>query len=713
MKKLIVVAMISLVLAAQAQTSGSKSGNSNNSNSTGSSSAGGDSKDRHTILKYPKVKWRKKLKLATELEKQGSYYNAAEYYEDVLKEKPDNIKVMHQLALINMGLRDYKSAEKYYRLEEDKDPKKWPNDKYFLAQMQKMNGKYDDAKKSYQEYLKSDLDKDDKSYKALAKIGIEGCDSSVVWLANPNKVRVDHEDAINCVTTDFSPKALKDGRIMYGSLASDTATVITKNTKDYYAKIFTARKQGKDWVEITKLPYPPNDSKNHVGNAILTDDGKTMYFTKCDLSEIVKAKCKIFKCDQQGAEWTNAEEVKELNSPTATTTEPAFGLDKDGKPIMYFVSDRGGKGGLDIFYAPMLDGGKFGPIKNAGTEINTPGDDRTPFYDMKTKIFYYATDGRPSLGGLDIYKVAGSPDAWGVPSNMGAPVNSQADDFYYALDQSSKKGYLVSNRVGTKTIRGETSGDDIWSLAVREDIILKGVFALRTDPTQTPVEGVDASMYHVQGANFEFMSNTITTKDPFYFTLKRGQSYKINGNKDGLWPAVENVNVKEDEDRDTIAQVFLIDPIIKKRVKIENIYFAFDKSSVIDFYKEQMDSVVGVMMQNPGYSLEVQGHTDSKGSDQYNEKLSQRRADEASQYLESKGIAKERIVTKAFGKSMPLVPNDKDGQDDPEGRAQNRRVEFKIIPDKPENAPDVNYEAGKPVDATKTGPGFSAAKKKK
>ncbi len=696
MKKLIaVVALITLVVFAQAQAKD------------------GDSKDRHSILKYPKVKTKKKKKLADQLSKDGSYYNAAEYYEDVLKDKPDNIKVMHQLAIINQSLRDYKSAEKYYKLELDKDPKKWPNDRYFLGQMQQMNGKYDDAKKSYQEYLKSELGKDEKSYKALAKIGIEGCDSSVTWLANPNKIRVDHEDAINCITTDMSPKVLRGGRIIYGSLAHDTATFITQNDKDYYSKIFTARKQGKDWVEITKLPFPPNDAKNHTGNAILSTDENTMYFTKCDQSEIQKMKCKIFRCTKQGAEWSNPEDLKEINSPTNTTTEPAFGQDKDGKPVLYFVSDRGGKGGMDIFYAPMLDGGKFGPVKNAGTEVNTPGDDMTPFYDFKNKTLYFSTDGRPSLGGLDVYKISGTPDAWGVASNVGAPVNSQADDIYYALDENGKKGFVVSNRIGTKTIRGETSGDDIWSVAVKEDIVIRGIFALRTDPTKKPVEGIDASMYHVNNTNFEFMSNTLTTKDPFYFTLKRGQQYKINGNKDGLWPSVENITLKEDEERDTVDYVFLIDPIIRKHIKIENIYFAFDKSNVIDFYKEKMDSVISVMMQNPGYSVEVEGHTDSKGSDQYNEKLSQRRADEASSYLESKGITKERIVTKAMGKSLPLVPNDKDGQDDPEGRAQNRRVVFKIIPDKPENAPEVEYEAGKPVEATHTGPGYDNKKKKK
>ena len=662
--------------------------------------------DRHKILKYPKVKPRKKKKIADQLMKEGSYYNAAEYYEDVLKEKPDNIKVMHDLALINETLRDYKAAEKYYKLEISKDPKKYPSDMYFLGQAQKANGKYDDAKKSFQDYLKSDVDKDEKNYKTLAKVAIEGCDSSVAWLANPNKIKVEHLDAINCILTDFAPKVLPGNRILYSSMAQDTAMFMTKNDKDIYAKIFKARKQGKDYVEITKLPFPPNDPKIAVGNAIMTPDEKTIYFTKCDEGALVTTKCKIYRSTKNGAEWNNPEELKELNSPNYTTTEPAFGVTSDNKPIMYFVSDRGGKGDKDLFYAPMLDNGKFGPVKSVGAPVNTAGNEVTPFYDMKTKTLYYSTDGKPSLGGYDVYRVSGYPDAWGTPANVGAPVNSSVDDMYYALDENAKKGFVVSNRVGTKTTRGETSGDDIWSIAVREDIVLKGIYILRGDPTQKPVEGIDASMYHVNGPNFEFMSNTLTTKDPFYFNLKRGQGYKINGNKEGLWPSVENINIKEDEEQDTIARVFIIDPIIKKKVKIENVYFAFDKSNLVDYYRNQMDSVVSVLMQNPGYSVEVQGHTDSKGSDDYNVKLSQRRADEAASFLESKGVAKERVVTKAFGKSVPLVPNEKDGKDDPEGRAQNRRVEFKLIPDKPENAPDVEYEAGKPIEATHTGPGY-------
>lgn len=687
MKKIIIALLPFIVLTAKAQE---------------------EEKPSQKVEKFPKVSVRKKKKIAETLVKQGSYYNASEYYEDVLKAKPDNIKVIHQLAEINRSLRDYKLAEKYYALEIEKDKDKWPNDMFFLGQMQKMNGKYDDAKKTFQDYLKVKLDKDEKSYKSLAKTEIIGCDSSAAWLNNPYKIKVEHEEGIiNNVLTDFAPKPLSGGRILYSSLKSDTAINVTKSDHDYYAKLFMATRDGKNWKDDTKFAYPPNDSKTHVGNGLLSADENTLIYTKCDQTELVRMRCKLFRVTKQGSEWSNPEELKTLNTPTGTTTQPSFGVDKDGKDILYFVSDRGGKGGLDIFYAEVQDGGKFGPVKNAGSEINTSGDEFSPYFDKTSKAFYFSSNGHPGLGGLDVFKANGAPESWGIAYNMGAPVNSSCDDIYFILDDKGKRGYEVSNRPGTKTIRGETCCDDIWSVAVKEEVVLKGIFALRSDPTQTPVNGVEASLYKVDGKNFDFIGTQVTANsNPFYYNLKRGDKFKINGNKEGYWPAVENISVNENEERDTIYQVFFIDKIEKKKVKIENIYFEFDKSLVIDYYKFKLDSVFGVMMQNPGYSLEIQGHTDSKGSDAYNDKLSQNRANEAKAYLVGKGITTERIVAKGYGEKVPLAPNEKDGKDDPEGRARNRRVEFKILPDKPEEAPEIQYDPTEPVPQTKTGPGF-------
>jgi len=208
------------------------------------------------------------------------------------------------------------------------------------------------------------------------------------------------------------------------------------------------------------------------------------------------------------------------------------------------------------------------------------------------------------------------------------------------------------------------------------------------------------------------VGNNITTTEPFLFPVKRNTTYKINGNKEGFWPSIDNLTINEEEERDTISQIFYIDPISKIIIKIPNVYFAFDKSSVIDFYKGQIDSVVKVLKDHPGYSVEVQGHTDNKGTDEYNDKLSIRRANEVKTFLvKKKSIAENRIVVKTFGEKMPAVPNElPNGEDDPEGRARNRRVEFKVITDKPEDAPTIeNY--GEVVKQVKTGPGFTGKKK--
>ena len=663
---------------------------------------------RQQVEKYPKVKWKKKKKLAKGLAKIGSYYNAVAYYEDVLKTKPNDVKTIHQLAELNRSLRDYKQAEKYYSLEMEKDKKGYETDLFFLGQMQKMNGKFEEARASFKEYNKVSIPKGDKSYKSLAKNELIGIDSAEAWLANPNKIKVEHmEGVVNSTLTDASPKPISNKRILYSSLKSDTAITITANSKDYYSKIFIASPSGSNW-EDERLPYPPNDSKAHVANAIFTPDENTMFFTKCDQKEIVRMICKIYKTEKQGAEWSNPTELKEINTVdnTFTTTQPALGLDKDGNKVLYFVSDRAGKGGMDIFYAPFKEDGTLGAVKNLGSEVNTPGDEMTPYYDNKMKVLFFSSNGHPTLGGLDVYKIEGAPENWGVASNLGAPLNSTADDIYFVLEENGKKGYVVSNRVGTKTVRGETDGDDIWRVSFKEEIVLKGIFADRQDLSRTPIVGVDGSVYRVEGKSFEFEGNSITTNDPFYYIVKRNTSYKINGNKEGYWPSVETFKVAETEERDTIYQVFLMDKIIKRKVKVENIYFEFDKSNVISFYGLKMDSVVSILNQNPGYNVEVQGHTDSKGSDEYNIKLSERRANEAKSYIVAKGINAERVIAKGYGESTPLAPNEKDGVDDPEGRARNRRVEFKILPDKPQEAPEIEYFPNEPVQDTKTGPGF-------
>lgn len=670
------------------------------------------------VEKYPKVKWRKKLKIARAQIKQGSFYNAAQYLEDAYKAKPEKIDIAHLLGDVNRELRDYEAAEKYYKLVIAKDPEAFVNDQFQLGRMQKMNGRYADAKTTLEGYLKAPLGKKDISYKNLAKIEIEGIDSALVITKFPTKIKVEKtEGQVNSTIQDFSPKPLKGNRILFTSQKTDTAVNLTNSKDNHFTSIFTADKTGNSFTNRTSLPVPPNDDKTNTGNAVYSPDEKSIVFTKCGVVEEDenRVNCRLYRSVKNGSTWGDAEELKKLNGELGTTTHPSFGVDKDGNTILYFTSNRSGSKGLDIWYAKVNNDGTFGPATNLGNEVNSVGDDQTPFYDKKNGVLYFSSDGHPSIGGLDVFKISGTPGNWTSKAvNAGMPINSQADDLYFALDEKAARGFMVSNRVGTTSPRGATCCDDIWTVIVQRDITLKGTYVKRGDPTNTPVTGVDASLYKVAGNNFEFVGNTITTPQPFLFPVKRSTSYKINGNKEGFWPSIDNLTIDEEEERDTIEKIFYLDPIIRIHIRIPNVYFAFDKSNVIDFYKGQIDSVVTVLNAHPGYSVEIQGHTDSKGTDEYNEALSLRRANEVKTFMiKKKGIAENRIVVKTFGEKQPAVPNElPNGEDDPEGRARNRRVEFKLIPDKPEDAPEVE-SYGEVVKQVKTGPGFTYGKKKK
>jgi outer membrane protein OmpA-like peptidoglycan-associated protein/tetratricopeptide (TPR) repeat protein len=659
------------------------------------------------VQKYPNYKWKKKLKIARKKIQDGSYYNAAQYLEDVYKAKPEKIEVPHLLGDVYRILRDYQASEKYYQAVVTKDKEAYPSDLFYLGVMQKMNGKYEEAKKTFGDYQQLPLGKKDPNFKTLAKIEAEGCDTALVLIQSPTKIKVQKAEGLNSTLQDLSPKVVNSTTVMFAGQQTDTAVNISTSSADHHTVIYTAQKSGKVYTNKTELPSPPNDTTN-TGNAILSGDGNTLIYTKCGVDYLIDnhLRCNLYRSKKEGAGWTAGEALTGLNLEGATSTQPAWGVDGESNNILYFVSDRAGKGGLDLFYAKANSDGTFGAPVNAG-DINTAGDEMTPYYDLKNKTLYFSSNGHPSIGGLDVFKAGGAPGSWGKVVNAGVPINSSADDFYLALDEKANRGFMVSNRVGTTSPLGQTCCDDIWTVIVRPEVTLKGIYVKRGDATNTPVDGVDASLYQVSGSNNEFVANVKTTTDPFTFTVKPGLTYKMNGIKEGYWPAIDNLSIVEDEERDTIFQIFYIDPIVKKKIRIPNVYFAFDKSNVIEFYQKEIDSVVAVLTANPAYKVEVQGHTDSKGTDEYNDKLSQRRAEEVQKFLiKKKGIAAERVTVQTFGEKTPAVPNElPNGEDDPEGRARNRRVEFKIIPDKPEDAPEFEFY-GDPVKEVKTGPGF-------
>ncbi|MCB9227233.1 MAG: OmpA family protein [Chitinophagales bacterium] len=645
----------------------------------------------------------KKMKLAENLYEEGSYYNAVDYFEEVQQKKENNSNVTFKLAETNRQLNDYKQAEKWYGKTIELSEKSWPEAKFYEALMQKNQGEYDKAKDSFEKFLGDTKDAKDKDgvlapLKRRAKIEIEGIELAKSLEGEKEEAEVDVVPGINHELQDFAPKYVDDNTVLMSAITEPRAVNREEawdEGKDYYSKLFLSSNQNGAWSE-NLLPENINVDEKHNGNGVFSYDGKTLYYTQCTEDNATAMTCNIYRSKKQGNSWSDPEFLA-INRKGASTTQPALGQDEDGNEVLYFASNRtGSKGGMDIFYATVGKDGELGSAVNMGNTVNTKWDDMTPHYDVTNQILYFSSEGHPGYGGLDVFKLEGNIDNWSDEVvNLGAPINSSADDLYLALNTAGSKGYLVSNRPGTTSDRGETCCDDIFKVTLKTD---KYIAVKAVDTKGAVVNGVDLGLYKVMGSNeFDPMGEGVSGSNPIYFLIEEA-SYKVNGNKEGYWPSIETLSADEflASEGDTILKTLVMRPIGK--AVVENVYFAFDKNDIREMYQDEMDSVIVLMNKYKELNVSVEGHTDSKGSDAYNQALSERRANAAKDYLVEKGIEEARIRTSGFGESKPIAPNENpDGSDNPEGRAKNRRVEFKLVNNSAAELPiEVEYEAQEP-----------------
>lgn len=644
----------------------------------------------------------KKIKMADDLYEEGSYYNAVDAYEEVHQKKENNTRITFQTAETNRHLKDYAQAEKWYTKTLELNEKAWPEARFYNALMMKAQGDYDKAIKEFDTFIGSADDAKDSdgvlaTLKRRAKLEKEGCELALQMMEEKSYSEVEEVAGINHNLQDFSPKYIDNDQVLMAALLPENAVNLDEahaNDDDYYAKLFFSNQSKGTWTN-EMLPENINVEGFHNGNGILTKDGNILYYTQCAEDDAHHMTCNIYKSERSGASWTDPEMLS-INKKNASSTHPALAYDADGNEVLYFTSDRsGGKGGMDLWYATIEDG-EFSSAKNLGSTVNTKYDEVTPFYDNANNILYFSSNGHPSIGGLDVFKIDGNIDDWAEEVvNAGYPLNSSADDLYLALNETGSNGYIVSNRPGTTSSRGETCCDDVFKVKLKTD---KYVLVEATDTKGNKLSDVEISLYKVLGENdFEFINDGTTGGDNLYF-LVENFDYKINGEKEGYWPSIENLKADEvtGSESDTIVKVLIMRPI--NRAVVENVYFAFDMDNIREMYQDEMDSVVVLLNKYEELILKIDGHTDSKGSDSYNQALSERRADAAKAYIMEQGIDEERILTEGYGETKPIAPNENpDGSDNPAGRAKNRRVEFNLLNDVNEDLPiEVEYEAQEP-----------------
>lgn len=634
------------------------------------------------------LSWKGKLKKADQLMESGSFYNAIDYYKAVLDERPEMAEVAIRLGQTMHYARNYKEALTYFKQAFDVDNDKHRIAQYHYAMMLKMNGQYEEAKSNFEDFRRSYKERGPEAtlLKRMARTEVEGCDIALAMIQDSLIIEITHLGTnVNKLYTEFSPQPVgKDSILIFASMVVDSVPVLDKSTKSFpRAKLFKSTWSGDEWSKSRELDGPFNDDKLHTGNGSFSRDGKTFYFTRCSDDDGTNVRCDIYVSKFEDDEWDRPKKLG-INDNKATNTQPVIvSYSSRGDEMLLFVSDREGSvGGLDIWYSVINAKGEFMEPRNLGRRINTTGDEVTPWYDFETEILYFSSNGHTNMGGYDIFKSKGSGRSWATPINMGYPINSPVDDFYYIHTHEGERGFFVSNRDGSISPKWPNCCDDIWSF----EYVYPPVFTIigqvyeKGDTLRTPVDSANVQLF-LADVNRVIDSSVTADQEGFEFFLgTQFANFRLEARKPGYTYGVNSTSTIGLETTDTLYVDLFLTPIkALGTIVLRNVYFDLDDDKIREDAKPSLDTIYDILVANPNIQIELSSHTDSRASASYNIDLSQRRANNSKSYLVERGIDPVRIVAKGYGESR-LLNDCADGVPCTDIEHQlNRRTEFEII----------------------------------
>lgn len=506
----------------------------------------------------------------------------------------------------------------------------------YLADAQVKNGDYKAAAKNYEIYLK--YAPDDR----MAQIGLKAAQQSMDWKKNPTRYIVKQAKELNGQRSDYCPAYIGEDTTMIiitSTRKEAKGEDISGITGQKPADMFMAKRDEKGkWQKVEKIESDIN-SEYEDGAAAFTPDGKTMYFTRCPIDDQYPRYASIYKSNRSDASWTTPEAVIISNDTLSSYAHPAVSPDGEW---LYFTSDMaGGEGGLDLwrFYIGSSRAME-GITENLGNRINTEGDEQFPSFGPKGELFF-SSNGYPGMGGLDIFCATQENDTVWKVTNMMAPINSNGDDFGITFAPGLYRGYFSSNR-------GDARGwDHIYSFLLPETAHYLYGWIYEKDGYELP-EGV---IYLIgnDGTNTNFG----VMKDGSYSVrVTPGVEYVLLGTCKGYLNAMQELKTENVEGRREYQRDFAL-PSITRPVLIDNIFYEFDRAELTKESATSLDELVKLLNLNPNVTIELSSHCDFRGSDSYNRRLSQRRAEAVVNYLIEHGIEEERLTAVGYGEEMP------------------------------------------------------------
>ncbi|MBS1652647.1 MAG: OmpA family protein [Bacteroidetes bacterium] len=632
----------------------------------------------------------KALKKADAVFEARQYFRAIEMYKAAYAGAPKDKKgaIMYKSGIASQEINDYKGAEGYYQkaiASKFDDPTVYLR----LAEVLKSQMKYPEAITEYNNYKTKGGDA------KRADIGVKSCELAQQWKDAPLRYKIENMALINSKESDFAPcyadkkyQTLNFSSRRAGTLGGSELNVGGNHSDIYESKL---DKNGK-WSTPVLLP-PAISTPVNEATAWVSKKGDLIFFTRCPEVKNEQAKCGIYMAKKQGSTWGAADRLP-FNIDSVQFGHPC--LSADGKKLYFTSRKSGGYGGADIWYCTYdMKSNAWGQPVNAGSMVNTEGDEMYPTVSDDGKKLYFASNYHPGMGGLDIFVAeAGADGKYTKPvENLKYPINTSYDDFSIIFEGKKQRGYFTSNREGGK------GSDDIWSFYLPPlTFSVKGL-GLSAGDDRTgkgkgePVQNVKVKIVGSDGTINEY--NTVAD-GAYNFKLKEKVTYTISTEtsksssspsyKDGYLASKDQrviTTVGLDKSKDFIAD-FELKPVVKE-LRLPKILYDLGKADLKPQSKDSLNYLFNLMKDNPSVVVELNSHTDSRGKAAANMTLSTARAQSCVDYLvKEKGIAPARLTAKGYGANQLLISDAeiakaKTKQEKEALHELNRRTSFRIL----------------------------------
>ena len=638
------------------------------------------------------------VKKMLEMQDVDEEYNKALFYYNKAQDfNPNNAALNYKigscLLFTNYKEEAFSYLERAKELSED-----LPDDfLFYYAMSLQLESEYGKAREEFERFNKTAKKKVREKFEVLSKKYIEECLNAPEVLSIKKRIWVDNM-ALNTKHDEWSPCLSADGEFLI--FTSNRPNENEANNIGFYdQEMYFSNKNGRNFSSVSSLSEL-NTIYNDVSGGLSYDGQRLLVFKNDD------GNTDVYESILEGKKWGMPKRKMGEKSKGGNTDDNETFASYDPPDVkVYYITDGGYSGNKNIYFSGVMNRERniWGKGQSAGHEINTKFQEGSVYIHPDGRTMYFSSKGHNTLGGYDIFvSYVDELGHWGKPINLGYPINTPYDDLFYSATASGRFAYIASNRAGGKgglDIYKVTywGADKPMTLDFEDQLISKIASPVSDNTVAEPIFVEEKSLTVFKGKILDAVtkkpigsdivitinstgkvytscySNSATGK--FLLSLPAGENYGISVSADGYLFHSENFDLPKDDGFNMVNKDIELKNIkVGSNITLKNVFFETGKWDIKSDSYPELERLVALLKEVPLLKIEISGHTDNVGSDSFNELLSQKRADAVVNFLSKKGVSKERLIAKGYGKSKPVVTNDTE-----EGRAQNRRTEFEII----------------------------------